>query len=129
MQKVVDIKSFHVAGVQFRPTEVIEPLKTGEKIRLVAEPDNKYDPSAIKVECLFEFEDESVDADFGDEHIRTEWKHIGYIPKKDTAIFHLLRKAGIPILCQLFVNQDAADWDKLLVTTGFTTEDEDQPFK
>lgn len=104
----IEIKSLHVAGVQFRPGNVIDALTTGMSPRLVAEPENKYDPFAIKVEAFLQ---DSSDGS-------GTWHHIGYIPKKDTWIFHILRKAGVKLYTKIFVNHDALDPEKIILITS-----------
>lgn len=112
MQEKIDIMTFAVAGVQYRPANVIDPLVDGMEIRFVAEPENAYDKFAIKIEAFEEDMDEQ-----GSKGI---WNHIGYVPKKNTWIFHLLRQANIKIDLSLLVNHNATDKDKLLVSTSFT---------
>lgn len=59
-------KSFFAAGVQFRPTKgIVEGLEEGTNLTLEPEPDNKFDPNAIKVM-------------YGTEHL-------GYVPAKFAA--------------------------------------------
>lgn len=40
-----------VVGLSFRPTQVV--LKPNYKVKLIKEPDNKYDPQAVKVQDYF----------------------------------------------------------------------------
>ena len=44
--------TFFIAGVKFHPgaVDLISKLEVGEDLELVPEPDNKYDPNAIKIE-------------------------------------------------------------------------------
>ena len=44
--------TFFIAGVKFHSgaAEIIRKLEVGEDLELVPEPDNKYDPNAIKIE-------------------------------------------------------------------------------
>jgi|LauGreDrversion4_2_1035121.scaffolds.fasta_scaffold170488_3 hypothetical protein len=60
---------FAAVGMPFRGSKPQE-LKEARVIKLVSEPDNKYDPEAIKI--LIEGEN---GAD----------KHVGYVSRKDTA--------------------------------------------
>lgn len=110
-----ELLSFNIAGVSFRPQDDIDALSTtGEKIRLVFDPTNPYDANAIRVECEFILEK-------GDDGtpLKAEWRHIGFVPKKNYAAVHLFRKAKIPLLYTLFVNHDAAPQDKCLVRVYF----------
>lgn len=61
-----------VVGLSFR--RVTKQLKQGDKVKLVPEPENKYDPNALAVH--------SLDDD-----------HLGYVGKKDPLRFRMLAKA------------------------------------
>lgn len=55
----------HIAGVSYRPIEcqaAFTELKDGDELELIPEPDNPYDPNAIKV-------------------MKGEF-HLGYVPAK-----------------------------------------------
>lgn len=42
--------SFYIAGFQYHDgTQVLSKLKPGTKLKLVAEPDNPYDPNAVAI--------------------------------------------------------------------------------
>lgn len=58
---------YPIVGTNFRPgaDEIVRGISTGDKLRLVREPTNAYDPNAIAVY-------------YGE-------YHIGYIPKKQNA--------------------------------------------
>jgi hypothetical protein len=120
------LKTFYVAGVSFRPASVIDPLGTNEKIRLVAEPTNEYDKQAIKIEALFvrEVDEDDDTQQAGGAHITESWEHIGYIPKGDTWLFHLLRGLGVTIKLRMDVNKEAAAHRMLLVTSAVETNPE-----
>lgn len=46
------VKTFHIAGFQhYDGASVLDKLKPGEKLKMVAEPDNPYDPNAIELRC------------------------------------------------------------------------------
>ena len=107
----IELPAFNVAGVQSRPVNVIDVLVDGQEIRFVAEPENQFDMFAIKVEAR-------IGSDLPDQdEPGPGWAHIGYVPKKSTWIFHLLRQAGVKIHLSLLVNHDATDKDKLLVSS------------
>jgi len=110
----IELPAFNIAGVQFRPANVIDPLVDGQTIRFVCEPENPCDKFAIKVEA---FQPTSVID--SDDTMIAKWNHICYVPKKSTWLFHLLRQAKIPIFLSLMVNHEATDKDKLLVTSWF----------
>ena len=53
---------FHIAGFQYHEgATVLGKLKPGKKLTLVAEPDNPYDPNAVRIE--------------------RKGVHLGYIPR------------------------------------------------
>ena len=68
----------HVAGRQYHDaSEVWEQLKVGTKLHLVADPDNRYDKTAVAV-C---YQDPS----------NNEVTHFGYIPRTENSeIFNFL---------------------------------------
>lgn len=113
----IPLFDFNVAGVQFRPSEDIDTLApTREIIRLVYEPENKFDAhNAIRVEAKFTIESEDPSTPSVD-----EWRLIGYVPKKSTALLHLARKAGITVSSKCFVNHDALPHDKILVQVEYS---------
>jgi hypothetical protein len=65
-------RKFFIAGVQHRPgaADVIRELSEGDELVLVPEPDNKFDPNAVKIELQIEGQDA---------------KFLGYVPKKFSA--------------------------------------------
>lgn len=124
---MIPVKSFYIAGVQFRPADVINPLlesKEQEKIKFTAEPDNKFDPNAIKIECLFTHETGEtiqVPDTVGTKDspiVESTWEHIGYVPKSDTAIFHLIRRLGGKISLRLDIKPGAETHRAFLVTAA-----------
>jgi hypothetical protein len=115
MQRI-ELKAFNVAGVQFRPSTDIEVLTNDDEISLVAEPENKYDVFAIMVLARFD-----IETDEGQPPI-VEWRHIGYIPKTQTWILHVLRIAQVQLYPKLFVNHDAPDPEKLIVKISYDGE-------
>jgi len=60
-------------GLSFR--SVRERLEVGDKVQLVPEPDNKYDPNAVAIQTL-------------------DGAHLGYVGKKDKLRSKVLRKAS-----------------------------------
>lgn len=83
------MRSLHVkvAGVTYEGRqEHIAKLRGNEPVRLVPEPENKFDSNAIAVHIAVElpFEDQDYDgSDLGDgiSH-KTEVLHCGYIPRE-----------------------------------------------
>lgn len=118
-KKILPLKSFYVAGVQCRPAEIIDALGENEEIRFVAEPDNKFDANAIKIECKFTREEETTE---DEANVEVTWEHIGYVPKGDTWLFHLVRHLGGHIYLSLAVNHGEATHRMLLVTTAYTSD-------
>lgn len=79
---------FFIAGVQFRPKEeiarAIDQMDIGDELLLVPEPDNKYDPNAIKIlSHVFDPASDEYDLVF-----------IGYVPKKYSKLIAVLIIAG-----------------------------------
>jgi|SRR5579862_347111 len=118
--QTIELKAFTVAGVKYRPGDIIDVLETGDTIRLLAEPENQFDTFAIRVEGYFPHQDEMSDEGVIKEH----WELIGYVPKKETWIYHILRKAGVKLFLKLFVNQDAPDDEKLHVKVSYQGNEE-----
>lgn len=111
------IKTFYVAGVSHKPADIIDALGANEKIRFVAEPDNRFDSNAIKIEAFFEREMEIPNSIAGLE-VKQSWEHIGYVPKGDTWLYHLLRQLNIPIQLRMDVNPTAEPHRKLLISAA-----------
>lgn len=80
----------HIAGIPHRNPDLTK-LAVGEKLFLVPEPENKFDPNAIKV-----VSDSSV--------------HIGYIPKMETQYFRDLPCVYITAI------QPNVKWKEVLVS-------------
>lgn len=104
----VELLTFFVAGVKYRPPEVIDRLTNQDVLKLEAEPSNPYDEFAVKVLDLL-------------------GNLVGYCPKKQTWILHFLRKAGVPLSLSLSVNKDARPDEQLCVRV-MTVGNPDQPF-
>jgi len=97
MKEFKTIHSFFVAGVRFhQANEVIHELKQGEKLKLVPEPENKFDPNAVKI-----MKDETM---------------LGYVPKKYSSETSAMLEIGKPIFCILTeINPKAEPWERLKV--------------
>lgn len=97
-------KELFVAGVQFRPSKgIVEGLKEGTRLGLIPEPENKFDPNAIKVM-------------YGTEHL-------GYIPAKFAAeVGAALQIHEENLHCTLTTySPDSKTWERL----GLTITNED----
>lgn len=87
-----------VVGLSFR--QVTTPLKQGDRVKLVPEPDNKYDPNALAIHSL-------------------DGEHIGYVGKKDPLRLRMLAKAKqeeltLPVLIANYHKEgDDKLWDKV----------------
>lgn len=87
-----------VVGLSFR--QVTTELKQGDRVKLVPEPENKYDPNALAVHSL-------------------EGEHIGYVGKKDPLRLRMLAKAKqeeltLPVLIANYHKEgDDKLWDKV----------------
>lgn len=86
----------YVAGTtHIEDMEDIEPtLLIGNKLIFFREPDNQYDPQAIKVET-------------------TDGQKIGYIPQQDNLIFSRLMDAGKLLFGKIHSKEIRGDWVKL----------------
>lgn len=98
-------RTFYVAGVQFRPAaevrEVMSYIHEGSYLDLKPEPENKYDPNAIKI-VFVEYDTDDL--------------HLGYVPKKFSAEVAALLEAGIDLVCiVLEANPNAKPWEMLKV--------------
>jgi|WetSurMetagenome_2_1015567.scaffolds.fasta_scaffold94286_3 hypothetical protein len=112
-------RKFYLAGVQFRPTTAIaaiQNLQEGDELILDPEPDNKYDPNAIRV---------MVDSEVGDEATR---EHLGYVPKKFSAeIAAMIEVDGLDtVQCIVTkVDPDAKKWEMCEVEVVSVDEDQE----
>jgi hypothetical protein len=115
-------REFFVAGVQFRPSNVkdeIKKLNKGQYLYLELEPDNKFDPNAVKILCNGLQE--------GDDNV-----FLGYVPKKFSSEVAALLEARIELECVVdTVNKEAKTWEMLKVIIKTTdeideAEDEDE---
>jgi hypothetical protein len=89
--------TFYVAGVKFHELHsVIKEVKPGEVLTLEQEPDNKYDPNAIKI-----LRDEVM---------------LGYVPKKLCPSILASMEVG-PVTCRILdVVPEESPWKQLLVS-------------
>lgn len=99
-------RTFFIAGVKFRPREEIakaaNAMKEGDKLTLVPEPTNKFDPNAVKI------------VDDCPSGIST---FLGYVPKKFSAEVAGLLEAGIELDCIVkTVKPQGKSWEMMEVT-------------
>lgn len=87
-----------VVGLSFR--RVTKKLKQGDRVKLVPEPDNKYDPNALAIYSL-------------------DGEHLGYVGKKDPLRLRMLAKAKqeeltLPVLVANYYKEGEEKlWDKV----------------
>jgi hypothetical protein len=102
-------KKFFIAGVQHHELhEVIEDLKEDDELDLICEPDNKFDPNAIRIE----FEDTML----------------GYVPKKFSAEVSAALEVGHDLECKITkLTPSAKPWEQCEVTIAqIDTEDDEE---
>ena len=116
-------RQFFIAGVQFRPKGDISiathKMNVGDQLGLVPEPENKFDPNAVKIEYNIETALGAVSA------------FLGYVPKKYSSEVSAMLGIGAPIVCIVDeVNPDAKTYEMIKVTVAIpvdedTSEEED----
>lgn len=81
-----------VVGTCFRgdPHEITAGLKEGDPLKLVREPENEYDPRAIKV-------------------LNQDGLHIGYVPRIKNEVISNLMDAGKHVMCEITWMKDYFD--------------------
>ena len=112
-------KSFFIAGLKFHKFSSIKHLiEEGDMLKLTAEPDNEYDPNAVKIS-------------FGPEDTM-----LGYVPRKFSSDVAAALDIGTRLVCEVVtLNKAAKPWEKCEVEVwemGYDSqdydEDEDSPF-
>jgi len=109
-------KKFYIAGVKFRPREVIaqaiKELKVGDYLDLECEPENKFDPNAIKIGYNYETPD------------GVEFAFLGYVPKKFTADVSADLEIGVDLECIVEeINASAPTYEMFKVVIRDAQED------
>jgi hypothetical protein len=83
---------FFIAGVQFRPRDeinrAVKQLEVGELVSLEREPDNKFDPNAVKILTSIINQDEMEEDIF-----------LGYVPKKFSSEVSALLDYDVVVNC------------------------------
>lgn len=103
------IKTFYIAGVQHRQgwQQNVKQLVEGQDLQLVPEPDNKYDPNAIKI----------MNGDI----------QLGYVPKKFSAeIVAAIDIYGEANCTLLHLNASAPAWESCEVEVEIDDESDEE---
>ena len=91
--------SFHIAGFQFHDGAfALDKLKPGKKLKMVAEPDNPYDPDAVA--------------------LRYKGTMLGYVPRADNGTIAQLMRFGHKGVFEARVMQvdpEADPWNQVRV--------------
>ena len=112
-------KKFFIAGVQHHELhEVIEDLNEGDELDLICEPDNKFDPNAIRIEI--------------------EDTMLGYVPKKFSAEVSAALEVGHDLECKITkLTPSAKPWEQCEVAIAQIdieddeedTDSDEEPFR
>ena len=107
-------RTFYVAGVQFRPRHEIDQaakgLSAGDKLVLMPEPTNKFDPNAVQIQTIG-----------GERAI-----FLGYIPKKFSSEVSAMLGIGAPVICTVDeVNPSAKTYEMIKITVQIPVDEED----
>ena len=91
--KVYELNDFYIAGFQYhRGPALIHQMRDGMALGLAAEPENPYDPSAVRIE-------------FGG-------RHVGYVPRDQNQHVCALLEQGATLSCRLVeAHPDAPPWE------------------
>jgi hypothetical protein len=92
-----DVGRFRVAGFRYyRGPELIDRMRPGEPIRLVAEPGNPHDPLAVRVEYAGE--------------------KLGYVPRRENPVLSRLLRDGARVEGRVVeVRPEEEPWKMLAV--------------
>jgi hypothetical protein len=95
-----DVYLFPVAGFQFHDgPQLLAHIRPGMALALVAEPDNRHDPRAIRIEA--------------------HGRHIGYVPRSDNGPLGRLIAQGAPLRARvLSVRREGEPWDAVRVAVS-----------
>jgi hypothetical protein len=112
-------RQFYIAGVQFRPKDEIsaaaKDLVVGDTLLLVPEPDNKFDPNAVKILSPHKIGEMEYGTIF-----------LGYVPKKYSSEVAAMLSIGEPVICTVDeVNVAAKTYEMFKVTISTVDEDEE----
>lgn len=95
-----ELNVFPVAGFAFHDgPEVIGRLKPGDPVTLVAEPENRHDARAIRIEAL--------------------GRHIGYVPRSENGPLSRLLAQGASLGARVMaVRANSAPWEAVTVAVS-----------
>ena len=113
-------RSFYIAGVQFRPkneiAEASKRLKQGAQLSLIPEPENKFDPNAIKI----------IYKDYTEDMQSSAELFLGYVPKKFSSEVAGMLSIGAPVECIVDeVDSSAKTYEMFKVTVQILVEEEE----
>ena len=101
-----DQKEFYIAGVKFhRMNEVLGKLGVGDNLTLSPEPENKFDPNAVRIqyESLPKLDDGYSDVNS---------VMLGYVPKKFSSEISAMFEIGLNLECIITeLNKTAKPWE------------------
>lgn len=105
MKKEQDYKvthEFYIAGVKFHQLKnVIDILSEGDNLMIIAEPTNKFDPNAVRLEY--------IDAGYN-------LVMLGFVPKKFSSEVAAALKIGKELKCTLIkLDKKAKTWEQAKV--------------
>jgi len=90
-------------------------MNVGDQLGLVPEPENKFDPNAVKIEYNTETADGIVST------------FLGYVPKKFSSEVSAMLGIGAPVICTVDeVNPEGKTYEMIKVTVAIPV-DEDGP--
>lgn len=94
------LNSFHIAGFRYyRGPHQVGDMRPGEMLKLVAEPSNAYDPSAVRIE--------------------RKGEKLGYVPRSENRHLSRLLLQKAPLTCRVNeVRPSAAPWKMVEVEVG-----------
>jgi hypothetical protein len=95
-----DLAVFPVAGFAFyEGPKVLDRLQPGDPLALVAEPGNRHDPRAIRIEA--------------------GGRHIGYVPRSENGPIGRLLAQGVRLQARVMAVQPRAEsWDAVRVAVS-----------
>jgi hypothetical protein len=95
-----DLYLFPVAGFQFHDGPLLlTKLQPNMALELVAEPHNRHDPQAIRIEA--------------------RGRHIGYVPRHDNGPLGRLLQTGAPLRARvLSIKREGEPWDAVRVAVS-----------
>lgn len=113
-------RTFYIAGVQFRPkneiSQAAKEMKVGDVLRLSPEPENPYDPNAVRIE----FDMETTDIHTGGNIF------LGYVPKKFSSEVAGMLSIDAPLECIVDAVDPGAKTYEMFKVTVQTMEEENE---